>query len=36
MLHNSHQLDGVVTQVLNTREDAMRELPVRSDPLFHS
>ena len=34
MLHNRHELDGVVAQLLDTREDITRKLCVGSDAIF--
>ena len=34
MLHNRHELDGVVTQLLDTREDVAREFNISSNTVF--
>ena len=34
MLHNCHELDGVVAQLLDAREDIARELCVSSNAMF--
>ena len=34
MLHNRHELDGIVAQLLDTREDIAREFGIGSNTMF--